>query len=52
MVTGKQQENKVRQWVLDAEERSRKYINETPLEYSLHLSKLASAEVYLNIIAW
>jgi len=49
MVTEKQQENKVRQWVLDAEERSRKYINETPLEYSLYLSKLTSAEVYLKL---
>jgi len=49
MVTGKQQENRVRQWVLGAEERSRKYINETPLEYSLYLSKLTSAEVYLKL---
>ncbi len=49
MITGSQQENKVRQWVLDAEERSRKYINETPLEYSLYLSKLTSAEVYLKL---
>lgn len=49
MVTEKQQENKVRQWVLDAEERSRKYLNETPLEYSLYLSKLTSAEVYLKL---
>jgi len=49
MVTGNQQENEVRQWVLDAEERSRKYINETPLEYSLYLSNLTSAEVYLKL---
>jgi len=44
MITGKEQENKVRQWVLDAEERSRKYIIETPLEYSLYLSNLTSAD--------
>jgi threonine dehydratase len=49
MIAGGQQENKVRQWVLDAEERSREYIIETPLEYSLYLSKLASAEVYLKL---
>ena len=49
MATEKQQENKVRQWVLDAEERSREYLNETPLEYSLYLSKLADAEVYLKL---
>ena len=49
MVTEKQQENEVRQWVLDAEERSRKYLVETPLEYSLYLSKLTSAEVYLKL---
>ena len=45
MIADCQQENEVRQWVLEAEERSRQYINETPLEYSLYLSKLASAEV-------
>ena len=49
MVTEKQQENEVRQWVLDAEGRSRKYLVETPLEYSLYLSKLTSAEVYLKL---
>jgi threonine dehydratase len=49
MTTDSQQENKVRQWVLDAEERCREYINETPLEYSLHLSNLTSAEVYLKL---
>ena len=49
MVTEKQQENKVRQWVLDAEERCRDYLNETPLEYSLYLSKLTGAEVYLKL---
>ena len=49
MVTEKQQENKVRQWVLDAEERCREHIYETPLEYSVYLSKLASAEVYLKL---
>ena len=49
MVTEKQQENKVRQWVLDAEARSRDYLNETPLEYSLYLSKLTGAEVYLKL---
>jgi len=49
MVTGNQQENEVRQWVLDAEERCREHIIETPLEYSLYLSKLASAEVYLKL---
>ena len=49
MITGSQQENKVRQWVLDAEERCREYLNETPMEYSLHLSNLTSAEVYLKL---
>jgi hypothetical protein len=49
MVAEKQQENKVRQWVLDAEERCREHINETPLEYSLYLSKLTGAEVYLKL---
>ena len=49
MTTDSQQENKVRQWVLNAEERVRKYIFETPLEYSLHLSNLTSAEVYLKL---
>jgi len=49
MITGKQQQNNVRQWVLDAEERCREYLNETPLEYSLHLSNLTSAEVYLKL---
>ena len=49
MITGRQQDNKVRQWVLDAEERCREYIWETPLEYSLHLSNLTSAEVYLKL---
>jgi threonine dehydratase len=49
MITGKQQENEVRQWVFAAEERSRKYLWETPLEYSLHLSNLTSAEVYLKL---
>ena len=49
MIADRQQENEVRQWVLDAEERSREHINETPLEYSLHLSNLTSAEVYLKL---
>jgi threonine dehydratase len=49
MTTGNQQENKVRQWVLDAEARIREHINETPLEYSLYLSKLTGAEVYLKL---
>jgi threonine dehydratase len=49
MITGGQQENEVRQWVLDAEERCREHIIETPLEYSLYLSKLTSAEVYLKL---
>ena len=49
MVTDKKQENKVRQWVLDAEERCREHIIETPLEYSVYLSKLTSAEVYLKL---
>ncbi|MHC4530031.1 MAG: pyridoxal-phosphate dependent enzyme, partial [Planctomycetota bacterium] len=49
MITGKHQQQDVRQWVLDAEERSREYLWETPLEYSLHLSKLTSAEVYLKL---
>ena len=49
MVAGKHQQPDVRQWVLDAEERSREYLNETPLEYSLHLSNLTSAEVYLKL---
>ena len=49
MTTGNQQENEVRQWVLDAEARIREHINETPLEYSLYLSKLTGAEVYLKL---
>jgi len=49
MIADEPQQNEVRQWVLDAEERSRDYIYETPLEYSLHLSNLASAEVYLKL---
>jgi threonine dehydratase len=49
MVADKQQDNKVRQWVLDAEARIREHINETPLEYSLYLSKLSGAEVYLKL---
>ena len=49
MVIDKQQANEVRQWVLDAEERCREHIIETPLEYSVYLSKLASAEVYLKL---
>jgi threonine dehydratase len=49
MITGKQQQQDVRQWVLDAEQRSREYLWETPLEYSLHLSNLTSAEVYLKL---
>ena len=49
MTKDEQQQNNVRQWVLDAEERCREYIYETPLEYSLHLSNLASAEVYLKL---
>lgn len=49
MITGKHQQPDVRQWVLDAEERCREYLWETPLEYSLHLSKLTSAEVYLKL---
>ena len=49
MTTGNPQENKVRQWVLDAEARIREHINETPLEYSLYLSKLTGAEVYLKL---
>ncbi len=49
MITGKQPQLDVRQWVLDAEERSRQYLCETPMEYSMHLSKLTSAEVYLKL---
>jgi len=49
MTTDKNQQQDVRQWVLDAEERCRQYILETPLEYSLYLSKLTSAEVYLKL---
>lgn len=49
MIADAQRENEVRQWVLEAEERSRPYLVETPLEYSLYLSKLASAEVYLKL---
>jgi len=49
MITGKHKQQDVRQWVLDAEERCREYIWETPLEYSLHLSNLTSAEVYLKL---
>jgi threonine dehydratase len=49
MTKGKNQQLDVRQWVLDAEERCRQYILETPLEYSLHLSKMTSAEVYLKL---
>ena len=39
----------VRQLVLDAEERSREYLVETPLEYSPHLSKLIDGEVWLKL---
>jgi len=49
MTTSKHQQRDVRQWVLDAEERSRQYLWETPLEYSLYLSKLVSADVYLKL---
>lgn len=49
MVIDKQQDNEVRQWVLDAEKRCRQYIYETPLEYSVYLSKMASADVYLKL---
>jgi threonine dehydratase len=49
MTRSKRQQQDVRQWVLDAEQRSRKYLWETPLEYSLHLSNLTSAEVYLKL---
>jgi len=49
MITGKHRRQDVRQWVLDAEERCREYLWETPMEYSLHLSNLTSAEVYLKL---
>jgi threonine dehydratase len=39
----------VRQLVLDAEERSREYLIETPLEYSPHLSQLVDGEVWLKL---
>ncbi len=39
----------VRQLVLDAEERSREYLVETPLEYSMNLSKLIDGEVWLKL---
>ena len=39
----------VRQLVLDAEERSREYLVETPLEYSPPLSKLIDGEVWLKL---
>ena len=39
----------VRQLVLDAEERSREYLVETPLEYSPHLSKLIDGKVWLKL---
>jgi len=39
----------VRQLVLDAEERSREYLVETPLEYSPVLSKLIDGDVWLKL---
>ena len=39
----------VRQLVLDAEERSREYLVETPLEYSPYLSQLIDGEVWLKL---
>lgn len=39
----------VKQEVLEAEERIRKYIKITPLEYSPHLSKIGKCNVYLKL---
>ena len=39
----------IRQLVLDAEERCRPYLFETPLEYSHYLSELSGAEVWLKL---
>lgn len=39
----------IRQLVLDAEERCRPFLFETPLEYSHHLSELSGAKVWLKL---
>jgi threonine dehydratase len=39
----------IRQLVLEAEERCRPYLFETPLEYSHHLSKVSGAKVWLKL---
>jgi threonine dehydratase len=39
----------IRQWVLDAEQRSRPYLWTTPLEYSSYLSEICGGEVWLKL---
>lgn len=39
----------VRQWVLDAEQRSRPYLWTTPLEHSLYLSEYCGGEIWLKL---
>ena len=39
----------VRQWVLDAEQRSREHLVDTPLEYSGSFSRLIEGEVWLKL---
>jgi threonine dehydratase len=43
------QEPDVRQWVLDAADRCRDYLSDTPIEYSLYLSQLIDGEVWLKL---
>ena len=49
MTSGEAQKLDLRKLVLDAEERSREYLVETPLEYSPTLSKLIDGEVWLKL---
>jgi threonine dehydratase len=49
MTQDKQLQLDIRQLVLDAENRIREFITETPLEYSPYLSNLIDGEVYLKL---
>jgi threonine dehydratase len=49
MIDRRTQSLDIRQLVLDAEERCRPYLFETPLEYSHHLSELSGAKVWLKL---
>jgi threonine dehydratase len=48
-MTTTEQQHDVRQWVLDAAERCSEYLSETPLEYSLYLSREIGGEVWLKL---